>query len=492
MSETPALHFYGRKPVTFDEAKDLEEDFVKIWEQDRALEKFYKRLFRKKEEIKALTRHHLRLDKEEIIILPTTDWLRGAFNLCIPLQVKNGRACREYMFRCPMPHKLAEAQYPGTVDEKMRCEVGAYVWMQENCSDVRIPYLYGFGFSGHRHFTHQGSGEGDDNRESDRIKTASSHNTIVSRYVAQPAEDINFPITYMLLEYISSDIGQMLSITWDRYNNDLSHKHKLFESISRITLSLAQLENEGSQRIIQVDQVYQSTEAFVSDTLKLHDNAFVNHPNSAYDDDDCYSQMAARASLREVSHHHISREQRNGPYFMQYTDLTRSNVFVDDDWNITCLLDLEWICALPVEMIRVPHWLSGCDYIDGLKGETHIKFSMVRQEFMEIFQKEEDKMSLEHTISLTDAINNGWASKSVWFWHTMNTSVITLYPIVKAYIYKSLSIGPDKLDDIERALSALWGDDRATIVAKKRADYNGYLRALAELIRKHGKPVAKV
>lgn len=50
-----------------------------------------------------------------------------------------------------MPHKLAENIYPGTIDEKLSCEVGAYCWMQEKCPDIRIPHLYGFGFSNNRH-----------------------------------------------------------------------------------------------------------------------------------------------------------------------------------------------------------------------------------------------------------------------------------------------------------------------------------------------------
>jgi hypothetical protein len=51
-------------------------------------------------------------------------------------------------FRCPMPYKLAEDAYPGTMDEKLGSEVGAYSWMQLKCSEIRIPHLYGFGFMG--------------------------------------------------------------------------------------------------------------------------------------------------------------------------------------------------------------------------------------------------------------------------------------------------------------------------------------------------------
>jgi hypothetical protein len=50
-----------------------------------------------------------------------------------------------------MPHKLAENRYPGTIDEKLGCEVGTYAWIQRTCPDIRIPFLYGFGFSNQRH-----------------------------------------------------------------------------------------------------------------------------------------------------------------------------------------------------------------------------------------------------------------------------------------------------------------------------------------------------
>jgi hypothetical protein len=33
------------------------------------------------------------------------------------------------MFRCPMPHKLAEAKYPGTVDEKLRDYPGCTLYL---------------------------------------------------------------------------------------------------------------------------------------------------------------------------------------------------------------------------------------------------------------------------------------------------------------------------------------------------------------------------
>lgn len=115
--------------------------------------------------------------------------------------------------------------------------------------------------------------------------------------------------------------------------------------------------------------------------ITFHDNRLLSNPNAVYDAGDCRSQMAQRTLLRALSHHYIRREHRNGPFLLQLTDLHASNIFVDEEWNITCLIDLEWICALPVEMLAAPYWLTGCG-IDEIEEERFDEFSKVRQEFM--------------------------------------------------------------------------------------------------------------
>lgn len=112
---------------------------LQLWE-DRAL-------------IADIIRHHLRLGRnEDCTVLPPATWTQGAFNICVFVKVtKQHVSPRKFVFRCPMPHKLAEQQHSGTVDEKLSCEAASYVWMQEHCTDVRIPHLYGFGFTDGSH-----------------------------------------------------------------------------------------------------------------------------------------------------------------------------------------------------------------------------------------------------------------------------------------------------------------------------------------------------
>jgi hypothetical protein len=67
----------------------------------------------------------------------------GRFNVCIPGQV-DGQQKQKVVMRIPMLHKLAEHTYPGTVDEKMRCEIGATAYCQDN--QLPIAHVFGSGF----------------------------------------------------------------------------------------------------------------------------------------------------------------------------------------------------------------------------------------------------------------------------------------------------------------------------------------------------------
>lgn len=145
----------GRGPITtFESASKEECNVLKRLGHGPAVKALADDLWQQRHSIEALTRQHLGLRKHDTCsVLERHTWIRGGFNVCVLVDVESERRkqSRKVVFRCAMPHKLAEAQYPGTVDEKVSSEVGAYAWMQEQCPDVRIPHLYGFGFSDGRH-----------------------------------------------------------------------------------------------------------------------------------------------------------------------------------------------------------------------------------------------------------------------------------------------------------------------------------------------------
>jgi hypothetical protein len=142
-------------PIDYESAARREDNVIHQISWVPATRKLYRYLWdpTQRRAIASLTAHHLGLDPKRqdacCVVQNTQAWIRGSFNVCIPVGVhdRSGDVIRKVLMRCPMGHKLAENRYPGTIDEKIGAEVATYVWMQEHCPDVPIPPLLGFGFS---------------------------------------------------------------------------------------------------------------------------------------------------------------------------------------------------------------------------------------------------------------------------------------------------------------------------------------------------------
>ncbi|KAL2258090.1 hypothetical protein VTK26DRAFT_8735 [Humicola hyalothermophila] len=157
---------------------------------------------------------------------------------------------------------------------------------------------------------------------------------------------------------------------------------------------------------------YKCTDAFVTDMITFHDRRFLSQPNAVNSETDCRGQMAVKTLLRVFSHRYIKQEYRYGPFPLQLTDLHASSIFVDGDWNVTCLIDLEWLCALPRDMLSVPYWLTG-NSIDEIQGDRYDEFDSVRREFMQVLQEEERTMAANRglTFTVSEIMQEMWDSK---------------------------------------------------------------------------------
>lgn len=172
--------------------------------------------------------------------------------------------------------------------------------------------------------------------------------------------------------------GRMLSNTWDTFRHDKTRRTNLFHSLARtilslnktplpaigsltlnsqdcitltncpLTLQLQSLENEGVPTGIPRSCTYSTVEPYLLDLLSCHDNCISHQPNSIQDKDDGEQQLAALTMMRALLPTFTLRDYRNGPFVFTLTDLHQSNIFVDDNWNITSLIDLEWASSLPI------------------------------------------------------------------------------------------------------------------------------------------------
>lgn len=156
----------GNATCDYKSAEQSDEDVLEEIRWKAATGELRSHLWQRPQQlgIAATVSQHLGLrvrgEPETVSIQPPESWIVGTFNICIPIRVRRSPGDTPYsvLMRCPLPHKLAEERYPGTVDEKMRCEVAAYVWMQENCLEVPIPNLLGFGFPGGLHVGRRAKG----------------------------------------------------------------------------------------------------------------------------------------------------------------------------------------------------------------------------------------------------------------------------------------------------------------------------------------------
>lgn len=277
---------------------------------------------------------------------------------------------------------------------------------------------------------------------------------------------------YLLVEYIDKPGVEMLSETWSQDRHDKGKRINFLRALSRILLSLSQtplprigswtldtngflrlsnrpltlrlhqLENGGILTNMKRDLTYSAAEGYYLDLLSYHDSRIRHQPNSIIDAEDGRDQVARLAIMRALLPHFTSRELRHGPFFFRLTDLHPSNIFVDDQWNIKWIIDLEWACSLPAETLRPPYWLTDRS-IDGLTEEHLDEFRLAHGEFMDIFEEEEKRLAPLKNASMavpsyrTSIMRNGLRIGNFWFFHALD-SPKGMYNVFSQHIHHVL------------------------------------------------------
>jgi len=291
----------------------------------------------------------------------------------------------------------------------------------------------------------------------------------------------------------------MLSETFDSHICDPMRRQNLFKDLSRIMVSLAKipqprigsftidnkgflsltnrpltlrlqaLENEGVPTNIHRLQTYECAESYALDLLAYHDSRLLYQPNSINDELDGRRQMSTLGLMRSVLPQFINPKTKRGPFFVGLSDLHQSNIFVNERWQVTCLIDLEWACSHPGEMLRPPYWLTGRN-LDRLEGAHFDLFSDYRREFMAEFQHQEKLITSEDSRSAM--MEENWKLGSFWFFHALE-STKGLYNIFKQHIMPQYSRDEDLPN-----ISQYWSKDSSKIINSKLEEREVYLQQL--------------
>ncbi|KAL1981215.1 hypothetical protein VTN96DRAFT_2967 [Rasamsonia emersonii] len=247
---------------------------------------------------------------------------------------------------------------------------------------------------------------------------------------------------YLLIEYIEETRGKMLSSTWFEKHEDVKLRTNFFRDLSRILLSLAriplprigsfvvdndgflqltnrpltleiqELENEEIATDIPRDYTYLMVDSYITDVLAFHDNRLRYQPNAINDTGDYIYQASALSAMRAIFPLYFQRKFRRRPFIFTLTDLHQSNIFIDKDWHIVSLVDLEWACSQPIEMFQPPYWLTN-KAVDQIDSEEYDK---IRTEFLDILAAEEERSDGTgfRDLKLSSLIKQAWKMGTFW------------------------------------------------------------------------------
>jgi hypothetical protein len=299
----------------------------------------------------------------------------------------------------------------------------------------------------------------------------------------------------------------MLSESWETLRHDHDRRANLFRGLSRIILSLnrfplprigsltiddygvssltnrpltctlQQLENFGIPTDIPRDLTYSTVDTYLLDILACHDNRIRHMRNSIHNTSDGEEQLSALTMMRALLRHFTNRDLRYGPFVLTLTDIHQSNIFVDNNWNITAMIDLEWACARPIEMQHPPYWLTSCS-LDGLSGENLKAYSTVHSEFLEAFEMEERLLG-NANIPYTRIMRTGWEIGSYWYLSALDCPS-GLYNLYITHIRRRFAKPGDSSAEFDRTVSAYWSTDAVEFIVAKLKDKELYCSQLRQ------------
>ncbi|KAL4885175.1 hypothetical protein BJY04DRAFT_231781 [Aspergillus karnatakaensis] len=359
-----------RRQITLSDALADDDNVLQELSYPEQRFEFYLYLYQQRTVIESIVSYHLNLNKNQTCrVGEVKDWIAGSFNVCIPVHIDghSDKAPKRVLIRFPLPYKFTEIE--------------------------QTPFFERLKWYFHR--------------------LVSS----VFRHPLRPPYSrrncpFNLTTGYHIMDHIGGADSVMLSESWDKLRHDQRRRTNLFRGMSQIMLSLAQspsdrigsltinnegiiehtnrpltlrlhhLENESVPTSMDRDLTYSTSDSYFMDLLSYQDSRLRHAPNSIRDTADGEAQLATPTVMRALLPQFSCRNYRRGPFIMTLTDLHQSNIFVDSAWNIKSLVDLEWTCSLPVEMLHPPYWLTsrGVDML--FQGEHLDALSTVHAEFI--------------------------------------------------------------------------------------------------------------
>ena len=329
-----------------------------------------------------------------------------------------------------------------------------------------------------------------------------------TQYIPHNSSLGSLGLGYLVIETIADTEGRMLSSSWDENREDDRLQTNLQRGLAQILLSLAAVplprigafrlddngyihldnrplsaevimqENEDFPLIMSRHETYARVDDFVLAHLDAFNNRLLHQPNTVTNEIDGRFEMAGLAGARAIFPQMLRKDLRFGPFVCSLTDLHRSNIIVDNDWNIVRIIDLEFACSWPLEFQQPPYWLGGqcADEIDPTS------FSPYHKRFIQILEEQEELLTIRTPEKLSSIMRHAWATGTFWLTLAIQDPMIFSSIFWYCVLPHRLNLTIDHTTDFT-LLGNLWGSPN--IIQKKLQDHDQYLKKLDSIFEEY-------
>jgi hypothetical protein len=190
----------------------------------------------------------------------------------------------------------------------------------------------------------------------------------------------------ILIQLRLQEFDHIGSLTLDEHD-----KSWIFADNRPLTIDINdhQIGGLDAASIVGPQRTHTSTIDYVYTLMQLVFNQFHLQRNSIYHEEDARRHVYGLRKFHDLLMGWVRPEYNNGPFILMHGDFRRSNIMVDQNLNITAVIDWEWSRTTPVQLFMPPAWLRGCE-VDGLLSFRGIRYMDELSKFRNIVKTMEE------------------------------------------------------------------------------------------------------
>ncbi|EEQ85990.1 uncharacterized protein BDCG_09259 [Blastomyces dermatitidis ER-3] len=300
-----------------------------------------------------------------------SDWKKGGFNVCFPVifnQDAESVEGEKWMVRIPLLPRLA---FP---EEKMRGEIATMKYIAEKTT-IPIPRLHGYSI------------HGDDNvlglpfmlMEYTEGKTLAG--VVLPDLEKSTREHLYTQLADVYIQLYHQQFDRIGALTLDE--ND---ENWIFANNRPLSVDINDQEVGGfdfCSRFLPPQQTFTSAIDYVYLIFRLIYNDYSRCPDSIMGEEDAQHYRYSIWAGQGVVMNWVKPKYNHGPFILMHGDLRPPNIVVDDNFNITSILDWEWSHTLPVQLFAVPpYWLTNLQVVQIAEPLLAFPFMIAARDFI--------------------------------------------------------------------------------------------------------------